>query len=199
MGRFSTTVHIKSDIPREQFMDMFCGVIKKRKLVPCAKDKAGISYLLAFSSGWVTIAGSEYKEDIDLAHRDSYKIAAELDTAGFSVSVSDSDCAIIELSVGARKDVDEAIVGDDGYTDSPPRGKRKYWEPLLAQGSTWKQLQEVWSKVGLYVEDLMYESSPLLGINPDYIIAEYDEIAKIAKENSADIVPMYFEKSGKKK
>jgi len=199
MGRFSTTVQIKSDIPREQFMEMFRGVLKKRKLVPCEKDKAAISYLLAFGNGWVTISGSEYEEDIDLAHKDSYKIAAELDTAGFSVSVSDSDCAILELSVGARKDVDEAIVGDDGYTDSPPRGKRKYWEPLLAEGSTWKQLQEVWSKVGLYVEDLMYESAPLLGIRPEYIIAEYDELSKIAEENSVDFELVYFGKSGKKK
>ncbi len=199
MGRFSSTVHIKSDIPREQFIDTFCGVVKKRKLVPCSKDKAAITYLLAFGSGWVTLACTEYHEDIDLAHRDSYKLAAEMDTAGFCVSVSDSDCAIIELSSGAKKDIDEAIVGDDGYTDSPPRGKRKCWEPLLAQGSTWKQLQEVWSKVGLYVEDLMYESAPLLGIKPEYIIAEYDELSKIAKEDSADIVPIYFEKTGKKK
>lgn len=197
MGRFSSTVHIKSNIDRTRFMDSFCDVMKKRGFEPCSEDKAALSYLLAFGKYWVTLRNEEYKNDPNKAYDDSQQIAEVLKTSAISVEVVDSDFAILNL-FGANKD--KVIVGDgSGYgIDEPPRGKREYWKPLIADGKTWEQFSEAAAKSEAFVEDALAELAKTLGINPYYICADFDDITERLDCEGKSVTALYFKKADAK-
>ena len=49
MGRFSTTVHVKDNVGRIEFINSFCGIMKNHGFVPCSEDEAEQSYVFAFA------------------------------------------------------------------------------------------------------------------------------------------------------
>ncbi len=53
MGRFFSSVQIKSNGSREQFIKAFGDVMKKRSFVPCSEEESSVSYILAFSENAV--------------------------------------------------------------------------------------------------------------------------------------------------
>lgn len=88
MGRFSTTLNIKNNSDRENFLKSFCAMMKKRGFVPCSEYEAALSYAAAFSEGsWVTLANEDYRNNPKKAYEDSREIAAALKTSAFSVAV----------------------------------------------------------------------------------------------------------------
>lgn len=200
MGRFSSTVHIKNNTDRTRFIDSFCEAMKKRSLVPCSEDEAALSYMLAFSEGgWVTLTSEGYGDNSKLAYDDAEQTAKELKTSCFSVEVVDSDFAVLKLFGDDYSD--EVIVGDgSGYgIEDAPKGVRKLWESLLADGKTWEQLSEAWERHEVFVEDNLCESAHVLGIESKYMSADYSELSDNA-DRDANIVSLYFtkEKEGKK-
>ena len=62
MGRFSTTVHVKDNVGRIEFINFFCGIMKNHGFVPCSEDEAEQSYVFAFGDGWVTLVNKDYKD-----------------------------------------------------------------------------------------------------------------------------------------
>ncbi len=197
MGRFSTTVHIKNNADREGFIGSFCEVMKKRGFVPCSEDEAAVSYLLAFGGEWVTLALDEYSENPQKAYDDARDISAEIKSSGFSVEVVDSDFAVLKL-FGENKD--EVIVGDgEGYgIEDAPKGDRKCWEPLLAEGGTWEQLSEIREKREVFVEDALWNAAPVLGITPEYMTADHRELSERLGEDE-NIREFFFKKADEKK
>lgn len=190
MGRFSTTVHIKNNADRMRFVNTFIDVMKKRGYVPCSEDEAAQSYLFAFSEGWVTLANEDYKDNPKKAYEDTREIAAALKTSAFFVKVVDSDFAVLTLNNG-----DCVIVGDgSGYgIEEPSRGNCKYWEPLIANGKTWKQFVEAAEAQEVFVEDALGRVAAVLGIDPYYIDADYDDVSEKADNHNVETV--YFKKS----
>ena len=197
MGRFSTTVQVKNSFERSNFVSLFCDAMKKRGLVKCSEDEAAQSYLLAFGEGWATLASAEYNENPQKACDDARDIAALLNTGAFSVEVVDSDFALLKLcaSNGGR---DEVIVGDgSGYgIEKQPRGTQALWQPLLAEGRTWEQFTETAAKNAAFAEDTLAELAEMLGIEPRYICADFDDIAEKAGGN---VTAVYFKKAAKAK
>lgn len=197
MGRFSTTVQVKNSFERTNFASLFCDTMKKRGLVKCSEDEAAQSYLLAFGEGWATLASGEYNENPQKSCDDARNIAAALNTSAFSVEVVDSDFALLKLcaSNGGR---DEVIVGDSsGYgIEKQPRGTQAFWQPLLAEGRTWEQFTETAAKNAAFAEDTLAELAEILGIEPRYICADFDDIAEKAGGN---VMAVYFRKAAKAK
>ncbi len=195
MGRFSTTVQIKSGLGAAKFINSFCEVMEKRGFVKCTEDECALSYFMAFSNGgWVTLSSDKYSDDPRKAKDDVQQIAEGMKTAAFSVEVVDSDFAILTLNDG-----DSIIVGDgSGYgIEDAPKGERSKWEPLLAEGKTWEQLAECRDKNEVFVEDALWEAAPVLGIEPDYICADFEELSGKA-EGSKNISTLYFKKADSK-
>ncbi len=199
MGRFSTTVHIKDNAGRMKVINSFCEVMKKRGFVQCSEDEAALSYLLAFSEGWVTLANEEYKDNPQKAYDDSRQMAAAMKTSAFSVEVVDSDFALLKLS-DPNGGEDEVIVGDgSGYgIEDAPKGDKKLWEPLFAEGRSWEQFSETAAKNEVFVEDVLAELAGVLGIEPYYIDADFDEVSDKADKNK-NIMAVYFKKADEKK
>ena len=201
MGRFSTTVHIKNNVDRMRFVNTFSDVMKEQGFVLCSEDDAAQSYLFAFGEGWVTLTSEEYKDNPQKVYDNTRDMAVALKTSAFSVEVVDSDFAIIKLSKGG-KEVDTVIVGDGsgyGFEEDSPKDEKKCWEPLLADGKTWKQLSEIWNKDGVFVEDALCESAPVLGIEPKYMVEDYKDLLDMA-DNDENIAALYFkEKAADKK
>lgn len=194
MGRFSTTVQIKS-ADNGKFIDTFTEVMKKRSFVPCSEDEAEQSYLLAIGEGWVTLANEEYGDNRKKAYDDSRELAAALITGAFTVEVVDSDFAVLTLYAPSGSE-DEVIVGDgsDYGIDKPARGKRAYWEPLISDGKTWEQFSETAAKNEVFVEDTLAELAAVLGIDPNYVCADLDEI----KDKADGVTAFYFKKAAAK-
>lgn len=195
MGRFFSNVQIKNTGSREQFISSFCDLMKKRNLVQCTDDEAEVQYILAFSEGgWVTLASDVYKSASKQAHDDAQQTAKEMNTSSFSMEVVDSDWAIIGLHTGA--DIhDTVIAGRSAFPEEQsPKGRQERWEQLLAQGKTWEQLSEIWNKNEVFVEDAMQEAASVLGIEPKYMISEYDDFNSEADTNS-DILPLFYKKN----
>ena len=192
MGRFSTTIQIKND-SKTKFTDAFCEMMKMRGFVPCSEDEAALSYLIAFSGGWTTLTSEDYSENPQKANEDMQQIAGELNTTVFSVTVVDSDFAILEQ---CGENSDTIIVGDGsayGIEDAP-RGRRECWEPLLAEGKTWEQLSEICEKNEVFAEDTLCEAAPLLDIEPRYMFADYRDFSENADSDS-NITAMFFKKA----
>ncbi len=194
MGRFSTTVHIKNEDGRDELISKFCHIIKKRGFVPCEDYEAEITYLLAFGGGWATLVNEDYGSNPRQAYDDCKQIAKALKTSAFSVEVVDSDFAILTLN-----DDDKVIVGDgSGYgIEEPVRGKSEYWEQLLTDGKTWTQFSETVEKDSTFVEKTLGELAEILGIEPYYIAADFDEIME--KSDSNDAIMLCFKKAAEKK
>ena len=195
MGRFSTTVQIKNGFGNMKFINSFCEVMKKRGFVKCTEDECALSYFMAFGEGgWVTLSSDKYPDDPRKAKDDARQIAEGMKTAAFSVEVVDSDFAILTLNDG-----DSIIVGDgSGYgIEDAPKGERGKWEPLLAEGKTWEQLAECRDKREVFVEDALWEAAQVLGIEPEYICAGFEELSGKA-DGGKNISALYFKKAGSK-
>lgn len=199
MGRFSATVQIKNNADRTGFVNSFCDMMKKRGFEPCSEDEAALSYLLAFGEGgWVTLTSEEYKNNFQKAYDDSRQMAETLKTSAFSVEVVDSDFAILKLcnSDGGE---DKVVVGrGSGCGVDNAEGTRELWEPLLTDEKTWEQFSETAAKNEVFVEDALAELSEVLGIEPYYICADFDEVLDRADENE-NIMALYFKKAAAKK
>lgn len=187
MGRFSTTLNVKC----ADFASAFTELMKKRGFEPCKEDEAALSYLIAQSGGWATIAGESYNENPKQASEDADLFSKELNTSAFTVEVVDSDFAILKLNG------DEVIVGDgSGYgIEDAPRGNKKLWEPLLENG-TFEELTEIWGANEVFVEDALCKSAPLLGIDPNYICADFRDLSELSDDKN--ITALYFKKSDAK-
>lgn len=194
MGRFSTTVHIKNNVDRMRFTNTFCDVMKKRGFVPCTEDEAAQSYLFAFGEGWVTLANEEYKDNPQKAYDDTREMAAALKTSAFSVEVVDSDFALLKLCNPDGCE-DEVVIGDgSGYGVEEAEGTQEHWEPLLANGKTWKQFSEMRLSEETFVEDSLCEAAGILEIDPYYICADFDEVMDKA-DGGNNVTAFYFKKA----
>ena len=209
MGRFFSSVQIKSNGSREQFLKAFCDLMIKRGLATCSEDEASVSYILAFSESgkWVTLTCEAYRDDTNRVKTDARQTAAEMKTSSFGMEVVDSDFALLQLYKDSSA-ADTVIVGDgSGYGfdgDNYQKGKRECWEQLLASGKSWEQLSEIWNKNEVFVEDALYEAASVLGIESKYMVSDYDDLNGIADKDT-NVVPLFFKKKitvsegGKKK
>jgi len=195
MGRFFTSVQIRSNNSKEQFIKSFSNMMKKRGFVPCSEDEAVSSYILAFSESgkWVTLTCEDYSNNPKQAHDDAKQTAAEMKTSSFSMDVVDSDWTYIELYTGT--DIhDTVIVGRSEFPDDDsPKGRRECWEQLLVSGKTWEQLSEIWNKNEVFVEDALYVAASMLGIEPKYMVSDYEDFKGAADEDT-NVVPLFFKK-----
>lgn len=181
MGRFSTTLHIKSG--KARFEKAFAGVMKKRGFTLCDEDEAAVSYLYACGGDWVTLTNECYDKDTGV-YDDARELAAAFNTSAFSVEVVDSDFADLRLF---GENEDKAIVGDGtGYGVANERGDREKWKPLIAAGKTFDMLAELWEKCD--VEKALYRSAEVFGIIPKYMSADFDELSE------KEAVPLFFKK-----
>lgn len=191
MGRFFSSVQIKNNGSREQFLRSFGDVMKKRGFVSCSEDEAEVSYLLAFSERgkWVTLTSEHYRDNPKQVQNDAQQTASEMETSSFSMDVVDSDWAYIELHTG--EDIHDTVIAGRSYfpDEHSPKGRRECWEPLLALSKTWEQLSEIWNKEEIFVEDTLYEAAAVLGIEPKYMVSSYEDFNSVADTN---IVPLFF-------
>lgn len=198
MGRFSSTVHVKINTDKSKFKDSFCDVMEKRGFEPCSENEAALSYLIAFSEGgWVTLSSDGYSDSSNQAHDDVRQIAEKIKTSGFSVEVVDSDFAILKLF---GKKTDEVIIGDGSSygIENSSNGSKNCWESLLSENKTWEQLSEAWTKEEVFVEDALWKSASILGIEPKYMSADYRELYDDAM-SSKNIFLLYFKKAKDRK
>ena len=202
MGRFFSSVQIKNNVSREQFIKAFGDVMKKRSFVPCSEEESSVSYILAFSESgkWVTLTCEAYRDDTNRVKTDAKQTATEMKTSSFSMDVVDSDFAVLELYKDSSA-ADTVIVGDgSGYgfdEGTSKKGKRDCWEQLLASGKTWEQLSEKWNKDGVFVEDTLYEAASVLGIEPKYMVSDYEDFESEADKDT-NIIPMFFKKKNER-
>ena len=198
-GRFSTTVHVKDNVGRIEFINSFCGIMKNHGFVPCSDDEAEQSYVFAFGDGWVTLVNKDYKDDRLKAGDDAMNMSAALKTSAFMMDVIDSDFAYIHL-FAPNGGKDGVAVGDtSGYgVEKPKRGKQKFWKPLLAEGKTWEQFSETVAKNAVFVEETLVEMAEELKIDPDYIYADFNELMNLAGENK-NVQPFYFKNAAGKR
>lgn len=148
MGRFSTTVHVKDNVGRIEFINSFCGIMKNHGFVPCSDDEAEQSYVFAFGDGWVTLVNKDYKDDRLKAGDDAMNMSAALKTSAFMMDVIDSDFAYIHL-FAPNGGKDGVAVGDtSGYgvenrkEESRNFGSR-FWQKAKHGSSSPKQWQKM--------------------------------------------------------
>lgn len=188
MGRFSTTVQVKTKSDGAEFIDLFRDLMSKRGFAECSADEAELTYFLAFGGGgWVTLASERYRYGFS-GYDDAEKLAADLKTAAVVVEVVDSDFATLKLHLpDDGKDV--VWVGDaSGYgIDNPPKPKRSLWATLITEDEAWERFCGIAEEDNIFVEDTLYEIAPVLGIVSDYICAdnrdfienEYDKVTAL--------------------
>lgn len=192
MGRFFSSVQIKVNCGRKQFEKHLCEAIGMRGLVPCSEDDATFTYALAFSDSgeWATLACSEYNNNPVYPRDDAKRSAKLMNTSSFSMDVCDSDWAYIEL-YRSDDSLEKVEVGRSELSDEPHRGSRECWEPLLASGAKWDELNEVFQRDETFVEDALSAAAPLLGIDEKYIISEFSDLASAA-DNDTNVSLIFF-------
>jgi hypothetical protein len=112
----------------------------------------------------------------------------------------DSDFAILEMYNGTSSLTDMVLVGDGsgyGFEDGTEfKGKKEAWEPLLTENNTWEQLSEIWNGDYVFTEEALSEMAPLLGMDSENILSDYDDLSSRTDKN---IVELHFKKADKKK
>ena len=194
MGRFSTTLNIKNNSDREGFLKSFCEMMKKRGFVQCNEDEGVLSYALAFGDGWVTLSNENYTNDPRKAYDDRKLISEEMKTAAFTVEVVDSDFAILCLNSNGR--TSKIVVGDgEGYGVEKSPFEVEDWKPLIKNGDSEKFLETV-GQDNVFAEKTLSVIAELLGIDPYYMDADYDEV--LEKSDDKNVTVFYFKEGAVK-
>jgi len=199
MGRFFSNIQIKNNRESQnQFVEELNKAMKKRQLVPATEDDASLTYILAFSKNnqWATLCSADYESGGDV-RSDVQWLAEVLKTCCICTSVADSDFSMLELYDSSSIPIDMVVVGnDEDYgvpKDSIYKGKREHWEKHLVSGYTWEQLFEIWNSHHVFTEDALAEMAPLLGMDSNNIVSDYDDVNKDAE----NIYILYFKESQK--
>ncbi len=205
MGRFFSNLQIKKNVNQSQseFVKTLSNAMKKLGYVKAEEDEAELSYIAAFSRSkqWVTLCAEDYVSDAEKLNTDAQKIAANLKTFCISNTVIDSDVAVLDMYAGQEERADRVIIGyGEAYgleSHEEAKGKRELWEPLMADENLWDKFSEIQSSDFTFAEDGLVKISEILGISPDLLVADYDELSSVSEDNKA-VVPLYFKKAGTK-
>ena len=203
MGRFFSNIQIHNNRQenREQFKKSFCKSMEKKGYTASTEDDSSLTYVLAFSENnkWITLCSADYESGGEDVKKDVQFLAESLKTCCISTSVVDSDFAILEMYNAASTLTDMVLVGDgSGYgfeDDTEFKGKKEAWEPLLTENNTWEQLSEIWNGDYVFTEEALSEMAPLIGMDSENIISDYDDISNRTDKN---IMQLHFKKKGKK-
>ena len=205
MGRFFTNLQIRKNVNQSQsdFLKTFTAAMKKLGYVKTEADEAELSYIAAFSPSkqWVTLCAEDYVSNAEKVNTDAQKIATNLKTFCISNTVIDSDVAVLDMYVGQEECADRVVIGyGEAYgleSREEAKGKCELWEPLMTEEGLWDKFSEIQSSDFTFAEDGLIEISELLGISPDLITADYDDLSNVSEDNKA-VVPLYFKKVGTK-
>lgn len=186
MGDFYSNIQLKSNLERDKFLDAF--ITKLSDIYErCRKEDADISYRFCFSDKWVTFTRPEYRENPDILDRDAEMFSQIFKTNAFTITVVDSDFALISLYDNGIQ-TDNAVVGDgEGYGVEPNPPQASLWQPLLNTGIPFEQLSNVWSSSEVFCEDALGKSADLFGIEKDNIFADYQYLEYNNSENSVQL------------
>ncbi len=203
MGRFFSNIQIKNNRNenKAQFSKKFCKLMENKGYIASTEDDASIAYILAFSQkdSWITLCSAEYESGGESLKKDVQFFSEELKTCCISTTVIDSDFSILEMYNATSSMIDMVIVGaggDYGFPDgSECRGKRENWESLLVENSTWEKLSEIWSGNHVFTENALSEMAILIGVDPQNIISDYEDLTS---RNDENIAMLYFKKKDNK-
>lgn len=67
----------------------------------------------------------------------------------------------------------------------------------FSSGKTWEQISEIWNKNEVFVEDALYEAASVLGIEPKYMVSDYEDFESKADKDT-NIIPMFFKKKNER-
>lgn len=190
MGSFYSNIQLKSDLEKDKFIKTL-----KTKLgggfEVCGKEEAEITYRLAFSENWVTFTRSEYKEQPNILNEDAEMLSRLLKTYAFTITVVDSDFALLSLFNNGNL-TDDAVVGmGEGYGVEANPPQPSLWQPLLKSEYNVEELMKAWSEDEIFCESALGKSAPLFGIEKENIFADYKYQNEQNDENS---LPLYFRK-----
>lgn len=205
MGRFFSNLQIRKSASQTQndFLKNFTAAMKKLGYVKTNSDEADLSYAAAFSPSnqWVTLCSEDYISDNEKVNSDAQKIAANLKTYCISNTVLDSDFAVLDMYIGQEGRADRVIIGcggDYGFESrEEAKGNRELWTSIMSDENMWEKFCKVRDSDFAFAEDGLIKVSDFLGISPDLIIADYDELSSISEDNKA-VVSLYFKKVGVK-
>lgn len=194
MGKFFNTLHVRA-VNREAFLTAFEWAMKKQGYVPCKADDAEISYMAAFSEGWISLSNGD--DSVEELAKLSQKFARDLKLASFTVEAVDSDFAILTLNTASRK-TSRLVVGDgEGYGVEKAPFSVDDWKPLFQNGGA-REFLAVTEQDGVFVEDALCELGKILGIKPAVMAWCFEEFEeKIGR--GGEVISLAFKKKAAKK
>ncbi len=199
MGYSFSNIHIKNNISRIKFLDIFREMMKKYEFVPCTEEEAELSCLLAFSdSGWVTLVSDKYYENPHKATESSQEMSKLLKTSCLSVETAANEFARLKLYKGCGVQ-DEVIIGDGSKygIEKPVGGSFDGWKLFIADRKAWNQFSEIINKKEVLVKEALYCFGAALGIDLQYICMDFDKGLRNAYKNK-NITILYFKQTAKK-
>jgi len=193
MGTTYSTIQIRNPHQNEQFKFLLCGYFQKKGLVPATEEDAEYSYWLTLpnNSTWATLGSADYQTNT--VNKEILEIAVELKTHCVLASVWDSDFFELRLFNPAETDYNILAGGDVPIEEVRTMCKRELWEPLLAEGKTWEQIQEICNGEFTFAEDALCELVPLLNMNPIQVTNAYGCCEEIATD-TPDVITLYFKR-----
>lgn len=196
MGSFYSNIQLKSNLDKDKFLKCFKTKLSGSFEV-CSKEEAEISYRLCFSDNWVTFTRFEYKENPDILNEDAEIFSSLLKTKAFTITMVDSDFALLSLYDNG-KSVDNTVVGDgEGYGVKAAPPEQSLWQPLL-NDHTFEELSKAWSGNKIFCEDALGKSAHLFGIENENMFVDYqylddeNSLMLCFKKKSLDGSPIQF-------
>jgi hypothetical protein len=196
MGSTFSTVqlHNAKRLPPEPFAGELNRFFAAKGLVPATEEDAEVSYWLALNPAhsWATLGGGGY--DLGTVHAELPEIAAVLNTHCVLTSVWDSDFAELELFGPSPGPNDTIVIGQPYEEDRNTKGNPDLWKPLLAEGRTWAQVEDVCGKSYVCAEDALPELAPLLGMDPQSVTYAYNCSEEVSS-NAPHVMDLHFKKA----
>lgn len=173
MGAFFSNIQIRNDTEKDKFLEAFNRTMETKGFEPCNEDESELSVRLLFSERFVTVLRESYDTDPDALNRDAAFFSEKLKAELFTITVVDSDFAVLSL-YGEGENRDNAVIGlSDGYGVDRTDGTPELWQPLLKSGKSFKELSEIWHSDEVFVEDALSSSAELFGIIPLNMVSKF--------------------------
>lgn len=173
MGAFFSNIQIRNDTEKDKFLEAFNGAMELNGFEACNEDESELSVRLLFSERFVTVLREDYTTKPEALSHDAAFFSEKLKADLFTITVVDSDFAILSL-YGEGEHRDNAVIGlSDGYGVDRTDGTPELWQPLLKNGKSFNELSEIWHTDEVFVEDVLSSSAELFGIIPLNIVSNF--------------------------
>lgn len=200
MGMMMSTIQLKNQqrLSRDAIEKKIRAYLQNKGWSSTAKKSDAINYSIVFSEGdWITLTSTVYTFETAFEEQAVQELARLFKTSCIQTTIYDSEVLFLVLVDGEMEQIDRVAVGkvfeEDmaGSEYTIASGNPNCWKGLLVNGATWERLLDTWEKPYTFVEDALFGTAQLLGMDAKNTMVDYSYWEEVAGNDPAVTTDYY--------